>query len=163
MAATYEPIATTTLSTTTFNFSFTGIANTWTDLRLVLVSTSTSGSDIAIRFNSSSTGYSNTAIEGTGTSALSYRDTSVSQIRFARQGDDTTIPTLKTVDIFSYAGSTYKTCLLTANMDKNGDGTVCYTVGLWQNTSAITAITVYRSSGNFNAGTTATLYGIKAA
>ena len=42
----------------------------------------------------------------------------------------------------------------------NGGGTVERSVGLWRNTAAITSITILLDSGNYAAGTTATLYGI---
>lgn len=163
MALTYEPIATTTLSSTTGTITFSSIPATYTDLRLVLIETATSGGgNVTLRFNSSTTGYSSTAVEGTGTSALSFRDTSSQYIRFDRLGSSTTVPSFKSADIFSYTNSTYKSTLLTSNQDTNGSGGVCYTVGLWQNTSTITSLSIL-SFSLFKIGTTATLYGIKAA
>jgi hypothetical protein len=44
--------------------------------------------------------------------------------------------------------------------DKNGSGAVERIAGLWSNTAVITSITAARDSGNYNAGTIATLYGI---
>ena len=66
-------------------------------------------------------------------------------------------------DIFSYAGSTNKTLLITGANDVNGDGSSEKNVGLWRSTSAITSITIHLSSGNFANASTATLYGIQAA
>ena len=61
MPATYEPIATTTLGSAAASITFSSIAGTYTDLRLVMVGT-TSASDWAfVRFNGtdgSSTAYS---------------------------------------------------------------------------------------------------------
>mgnify|MGYP006301342273 FL=1 len=74
-------------------------------------------------------------------------------------GEDHTTPSLVTVDIFSYAGSTYKTCLCTESMDRNGVGTVNRRVGLWRSTSAINTIT-FSQADNWNVGSTFTLYGI---
>jgi hypothetical protein len=68
-----------------------------------------------------------------------------------------------TMDILSYRGSTFKTSLNTATNDKNGSGIVLRNVGLWRSTSAITSITLldtYGGGGQFDVGTTATLYGI---
>jgi hypothetical protein len=67
---------------------------------------------------------------------------------------------LITADLFSYAGSTFKTVLATNSQDYNGSGNVGRTVALWRSTSAISTILLYTNAGNFNAGTTATLYGI---
>jgi hypothetical protein len=66
-----------------------------------------------------------------------------------------------TIDIFSYAGSTFKTCLITRSSDQNGSGEVMREVSLWRNTAAITTILFRLStSGNYATGTTATIYGI---
>ena len=164
--ATFEPIATQTLASAAATITFSSIAASWTDLKLVLVGTfSSAGADVRCRFNSdSATNYSNTTLYGTGTAAGSGKGTSVTQIRlFWISGGSTTIPQLCTADIFSYAGSTNKTVLTTEANDNNGSGTVGNTVQLWRSTSAITQIDLTLSAGNFNSGFTATLYGIKAA
>ena len=62
-----------------------------------------------------------------------------------------------------YAGSTYKTMLTMDSNDLNGSGSVETTVGLWRSTAAINTITLSANADTFAAGTTATLYGIKAA
>ena len=83
-------------------------------------------------------------------------------LSWARQ-IQTSIPMLATLDIFSYAGSTYKTALSQLSNDNNGSGATASTVGLWRSTSAITSINLFMSGTTFQAGTTATLYGIKSA
>lgn len=164
MASTYEPIATTTLSGNG-SISFTSIPATYTDLRLVLTALgSTNGATPYLRFNSdSATNYSSTNIYGDGTSANSNANTSITAIYNTSFGMRTATPFLYTFDIFSYAGSTYKTVLGTYNEDNNGTGYVSRLVGLWRSTSAITTIGLTASTGSFAAGTTATLYGIKSA
>lgn len=169
MAATYEPIATTTLGSASSTIDFNSIAASWTDLRLVLsVPTSaTDGGDFGIRFNSDSgNNYSLTELGGNGTGAVSGRMTSFSSYRvsYNTNGTSTTYPFLITMDLFSYAGSTYKTALSTVSNDRNGGAVVAVsnTVGLWRSTSAVTSINIF-SSYNMNIGTKATLYGIKAA
>lgn len=164
MPATYEPIATTTLGSTNTVISFSSIATSWTDLRIVLVGTGTSG-NIYTRFNSDTgTNYSRTYLYGNGTSAATGRDASQTNIPLTLLTNlNNTTPTFRTMDIFSYAGSTFKTCLTTESADLNGSGSVVRLVGLWRSTSAINAISLTASSGVFNIGTTATLYGIKAA
>ena len=159
MPATYEPIATTTLGSAASSITFSSIPNTYTDLRLV-VRINTSG-NTNLQFNGDTgTNYSVTALEGNGTSASSARRTSDSSM-WGQQSSLNNNGSLWTVDIFAYAGSTNKTCLMTTSADKNGSGTVETTVGLWRSTSAINSI--YFFGGTYNAGTTATLYGIKAA
>jgi hypothetical protein len=164
MPSTYEPIATTTLGTSATTITFSSIPATYTDLRLVFVGTeTTAGANHAnLRFNSDSgSNYSRTFLFGSGTAATSSRQTSVTQIRWSITGLSNTVPSTMSADIFSYAGSTNKTCLLTASQDFNGSGVVGNTVGLWRNTAAITSIDIINADSALAAGTTATLYGIK--
>ena len=162
MATTYEPIATTTLSTTAANITFSSISSAYTDLRVVLTGTATAAMTPRIRFNSdTATNYSYTTIYGDGTSALSARGTSTAFISGTYNISwSSTLPAMLTIDVFSYAGSTNKTCLNTVSADQNGSGSVERIVGLWRSTAAITTLQVYASTSTFAAGTTATLYGI---
>lgn len=157
---TYEPIATTTLSVAAATINFSSISASYTDLRLVLVETGSTAADCNLRFNSLTTTYSGTFLEGTGTATASFSDNSAAQLRWDRLGSSTTVPSIKTADIFSYAGSTYKTVLMTSSADRNGSGDITVAVGVWRNTAAITSVNILRGSGNFSIGTTATLYGI---
>jgi hypothetical protein len=163
MPATYEPIATTTLGSAAATITFSSIASSWTDLRLVLIGTSSAGGSGYCRFNSDSgTNYSITYLRGDGSTASSVRSTNYDRVGFnGDNGISTTIPSMATIDIFSYAGSTNKTCLTTSPQDMNGSGSYEATVALWRNTAAITSITLSLSGGNFASGYTATLYGIK--
>ena len=167
MAATYEPIATTTLGSAQSSITFSSIASSWTDLRLVVIPTVSSAAQaLRIRLNSdTATNYSETYLAGDGAGASTYCSTNTTFMNLdaGTSGNSTTIPTLYTVDLFSYAGSTYKTALVTNNGDRNGSGFVANQVDLWRSTSAVTTILVYVATGNLNTGTTATLYGIKAA
>jgi hypothetical protein len=162
MPATYEPIATTTLGTAAATISFTSISSAYTDVRLVLVGTHATGAaTIRMQVNTDTgSNYSITELSGDGATATSSRSTGSSRINCGNANFNNTLPSLITVDWFSYSGSTYKTCLVTTSQDRNGSGVVYRTVGLWRDTSAITSIQVFPSSGNFAAGTTATLYGI---
>jgi hypothetical protein len=164
MPATYEPIATTTLGSAAASITFSSIASSWTDLRLAWTGTSTINTvSMRLRFNAdSATNYSNTTFLGDGSAAASYRNTNRPQIDLPPTGGvSTTVPTFITVDVFSYAGSTFKTVLATGSDDRNGSGYATRDVGLWRSTSAITELALSVSSGNFAIGTTATLYGIK--
>lgn len=154
-------IATTTLGSAATSINFTGIPNTYTDLRVVLNLKSASGVVVYLRFNSdSANNYSRTYLYGRGTSAASARGTSQPFSAISDDGVGTT-PHLYTLDVFSYAGSTNKTWLSTANEDNNGSGSMAVYVGLWRSTSAITEINFITNSANtFDAGCTATLYGI---
>jgi hypothetical protein len=163
MPATYEPIATTTLGSTATSITFSSIASSWTDLRLVIVGISGTSTNIALRFNSDTgSNYSRIRLIGNGSAASSTIASNDTEIDLNRENLSTTIPSLYTVDIFSYAGSTNKTLLASVNEDRNGSGSVISVVGMWRNASAITTILITTLSGDtFGIGTTATLYGIK--
>ena len=166
MPSTYEPIATTTLGTATASVTFSSIASTYTDLRVVFVGTTTAdGETLYYRFNSDSgSNYSITQLYGTGSSAASRRLTGATQLSttFAYSLSDTT-PQMITFDVFSYANSTtHKTTLGNHAGDNNGVGGVDLTVGLWRSTSAITSIYMFAAGGTtFKSGSTFVLYGIK--
>jgi hypothetical protein len=164
MPATYEPIATNTLGSAANSITFSSIPSTYTDLQIVFsVSGLSTGNDPAIRVNGNTAGYSGTWLRGNGSSAASGRFTGESSIFLAPGvGGLTSNPSLYTIDIFSYTASVNKTFLITSSMDNNGAGSTGRTVGLRTTTSAITSVTlILLPSGNFNIGTTATLYGIK--
>jgi hypothetical protein len=167
--ATYEPIATQTLASTNISITFSSIAATYTDLRVVLNATvNIAAGNIWVNFNGdTASNYSQTVLNGGGSgSGNSARLTSQTKITLADQGNGTssTINQMFTLDIFSYAGSTNKTLLSVDSQDENGSGNVSARVGLWRNTAAITSIALSATTGRlFNIGTTATLYGIKAA
>jgi hypothetical protein len=162
MPITYDNIATQTLSSAVKSITFSSIPATYTDLKVVFVGTIQSSSDyVEITFNGNTSGYSWCRLSGDGASATSSRVTSNTKWvpNFPLAGS-TTIPMLITTDIFSYAGSTFKTGLMETSADTNGSGLTIRSVGLWQNTAAITSIKLEVQTNNFNAGCTATLYGI---
>ena len=165
MASTYEKIQSTTLSTATANITFNSIPATYTDLRISFTTTPnlTTVSNVWIRFNGSTTGYSSARVGGNGQFTQTNSLTSQTKIMIGNGAlSRTTSPSFYGVDIFSYANSTYKTLLSNSNNDNNGSGSVERIVGLWQSTNAITSITLNLEGGaiNLEPGTTATIYGI---
>ena len=161
MPATYEKIASTTLSSSNSTITFSSIPATYTDLRLVIVAKGTAASDVNMVFNSSGSACSWTQFAGSGSAASSGSiTTGVGRAYITLNFNvlSTTIPQMYTVDIFSYTGSTHKTSLITFQEDNNGSGYVGTKVGKWPSTAAITSITL--NGTDFATGTTATLYGI---
>jgi len=160
MPATYEPIATTTLSSASNTIDFTSITSSYTDLRLIFAVSSVNSDNWArLRFNSDTgTNYSQTYITGDGTSASASTTTSFTNLLLGYPSN--VYPGLFIVDILSYAGSTYKSCLISEAQDNNGSGQTRGWAGYWRSTSAITSINIYFSGLTYSAGTTATLYGI---
>ncbi len=156
-------IATTTLGSAATSITFSSIPGTYTDLRMVIVTTgSTGGPGVYLRPNNDGSSlYSFTTINGDGSAVATYKYANFSEGFWLSFNAAPTTPAVYTADIFSYAGSTNKTCLATASVDKNGSGWTERTVCLYRSTSAITQLSFTSlSTATFAAGTTATLYGI---
>lgn len=162
MATTYEPIATTTISGAT-SVTFNSIPATYTDLRLIINAYVSSGSgSLSLTFNNNSSAlYSQTTLYGSGSSAGSQRNTGTNNINVSFAGLSTQ-PHLYTMDIFSYAGSTNKSCLQSGGEDDNGSGYIHRESSLYRSTSAISRIDLSNQSGGSPKAFygTATIYGI---
>ena len=167
MATTYEPIATQTLTGSAASISFTSIPSTYTDLRLVVTAIGSGASSyLALQYNGSATGYSTTSIRGNGSTVTAAYQYSQTRGFILNSSADlpTSYPALSTTDIFSYTSTTnYKTSISIGSDDKNGSGEVGALVNNWASTSAINRIDVIGYNTNLGTGTTATLFGIKAA
>ncbi len=166
MAITYEKIATTTLGSNSASISLGSIPSTYTDLKIVANLIPDGGAIFEVyptlRLNSTTTAYSQTVLQGNGSAAASSRRTNESRIYLTGNSYPLLEPCLVNIDIFSYAGSTFKTCLVSGNVDKNGSGSVAAIVGLWRNTDAITSISIDDGGAavGFKTGTTISIYGI---
>lgn len=170
MPITYESIATTTLSSAATTYTFSSIPATYTDLKLILSLRSTgaySGNTGLFYFNGNNTGsnYNETWLKGNGTAASASR--SMSNPYFSNTLDCPAASStagqysLVIIDILGYRGSTYKTVLSQTSNEKNGSGTTLSAIHLWNNTAAITSVSIGMGAGEQLAiGTTATLYGI---
>jgi hypothetical protein len=159
MATTYEPIATTTLGSSAASYTFSSIPATYTDLVLIVNGSTASNTGTYIRYNSdSASNYSNTGLNGDGTSASSFRATTVGSIA---TGEFRNYNSTMIINVLNYVNSTtYKTNISRAN---TASDYVQAIVGLWRSTATINSIFIGTTSANFNTGTTFTLYGIKAA
>lgn len=162
--ATYTPIATTTLGSATNSITFSSIPSTYTDLVLVFNGSMASAADLLMQFNSdTATNYSDTILQGNGTSATSSRDTSQTSMTLGITGTGKTNIFTSIANIQNYSNTTtYKTVLVRVSEASTLTGAV---VNLWRKTpEAINTIKVYgNGSVNISAGSIATLYGIKAA
>ena len=168
MASTYEKIATNTLGSDTSTVTFSSIPSTYTDIRIVVSSRCTgaqnsSAMDALAYYNTDqSTNYSQTQMYGNGSSAGSNRSTSItySYVGVTSNASGNDWP-MFTFDIMNYSNTTtYKTTLARVN----SPASVTFArVTLWRSTAAITSITLYpEASLSFKAGSTFTIYGIKA-
>ena len=162
MTSTYEKIATNTLGSATNTLSFTSITGSYTDLVLICNTqrTANAGNPIRFRFNSDSgSNYSQTNMYGGGTTANSDRLSNTSYHEIYGLPLSAAFST-QILNIQNYSNATtFKTTLLRGN---NAAQQVIQSVGLWRNTNAITAIEIYVAADNMSAGSTFTLYGIKA-
>jgi len=166
MAITYDKIATTTLSGTASSVTFSSIAASWTDLKLIIVTIVPANNGYYyVQFNGdTAANYSCNFMQGNGTSATSTKFTTANGSDAGRVGGSavTTAPSLLTLDIFSYRNSTHKTYIGNHSSDQNGAGVTYNVVGKWGSTAAITSFSVFGNGGSnsFTTGTSATLYGI---
>lgn len=161
--ATYDSIVTTTLTAATNAIDLTSISGSYTDLRLILVCKNTTGnSNVTMAFNNTGavTTYSQTRIKGDGSAAATNRSTNQSGISLNDNFNISTEWQTFFIDIFNYAGSTFKYCTISSNQDSNGSGQTGVYVGAWGSTSAITSVKLTISANNFAIGTSAALYGI---
>lgn len=162
MTATYDSIATVTLGSATANIDFNSIPASFTDLRVVIVGTAVNAGSVGFRFNNQGgSGYSRTFMFGNGSNPSSGRNTDAGSI--IGPNINSGFPSFITIDIFSYAGSTDKTVLFEGSDDRNGSGTVSRGIGVFRDSTPISSVNIFENNGfNFNAGTTVSLYGIKA-
>jgi len=165
MTATYDCIATTTLSSAAASVTFSSISGSYTDLVVVIQATWTTSSNdmyIYMQLNSDTgSNYSTTILSGNGSSALSTRFSDRTNMNMDYSA---TIvynqPTQRNINIMNYSNTTtYKTAIWRSN--RAGSGTDAM-VGLWRSTAAITTILFDLESGDFASGSTFSLYGIKA-
>ena len=166
MPATYNTIATTTLTGSTATVTFSSIPSTYTDLIIVANVIQAAGNNsIRYRFNNDSgANYSTTYLLGNGSTATSGRDTSMSSAYEITTGS-TTLETLYIIQVMNYSNTTTnKTSISRGN---RASAEVSSTVSLWQSTAAIDRIDIAMGgsfpTNNMAANTTISIYGIKAA
>ena len=173
MAATYEPIQSTTLGSDATSYTFTSIPGTFTDLRIIITgrrnNISTPNSYWYMRVNSDTgSNYSVTRVWASDNEPWSTRDISSTYCMFHTSGlprSDEAFSVF-TVDLMSYANtSVHKTFLgvIAAPVINTNYYVVSRGVGLWRSTSAITSVTLEAGGASWHAGSTFSLYGLKAA
>lgn len=177
IAGDYQSISTVSLSSPASSITFSSIPATYQHLQIRLIAhcTDTSATGYGLyRFNSdSSASYASHVLYGTGSAAgantglgtsttRSYWGTIPSQASasFLSSSYSATV-----IDVLDYANtSKYKTTRILHGEDQNTftTGSIELISGLWQNTAAISTITIGLDAGtNFSTYTHAALYGIK--
>lgn len=131
----------------------------------------TGNSSVYLNFGSGATAYSYHALNGDGASATASGTASTSNAYVGlipNAGTTSNVFGVLIIDIHNYKSTTqYKTIRAFGGFDTNGAGNARLASGLWQSTNAIGVgsgdyIDIY-SSGDFVAGSTFALYGIKGA
>jgi len=159
---TYESIATTTLGSAASSTTFSSIPSTYTDL-VIIFNGQFDGTNrqLSMRMNGDTgSNYTRTAIGGNGTVAESVRNANETEI-FVGYMPTANAQLTSILQIMNYANTTtFKTVLARSN---DAAAYVSASVGMRRNTAAVTSITLNAYGGNFNSGSTFSLYGITAA
>jgi len=165
--ATYKPLQSLTLTADTTTVSFTGIDQGYTDLEIVVSArcSHSSNANFYYRVNGdSSSSYSVTRVQGNGSSAVSNSGGSntVGYIGYTDAADATAgIFGNTKIIINNYASTTYKTLISKGATAGNG-GTGAFFANFYRgSTLPITSISFTPDAGNWVAGSTFSLYGIK--
>jgi hypothetical protein len=145
------------------SLDFTSIPATYTDLVLKISARSTTTSDwVTLKFNSNTTGYSNRHLQGTGSTAGSFNQTTWEFLAINNQSASTS-NTFSSSEVYipNYAGSTNKSYSVDTAGEANATAAFMeLNAQLWSNTAAITSISITSLAGNLAQHTTAYLYGV---
>jgi hypothetical protein len=165
--STYTPIATTTLGSAASSVSFNSFAG-YTDIVIVAFAKATNAADTSLAFQvngDTGSNYSNTRLQGAGSTAVSERSSNQTSGNFSgnsfRIADTTGNFSPIIFNMMNYANTTTnKTFIARGNNASAGLGA---SVTLWRSTSAITSITIFPPAGQIDTGSRFTLYGIASA
>lgn len=164
MTATYDKItAYTVTGSPVSSFNITSIPGTYTDFRVILNSATGAAFDdeVLIRCNNDTAGnYSMTILGQSNNTLQSSRRSSVAQWHIDNNSP-ANVGGMYIMDFMDYSNtSTFKTML---SRSGRAGLSVCASVNLWRDTSAITSLNFRLASNlSYQVGTTITLYGIKA-
>lgn len=162
----FESIATVNGTGSSGTISFTSIPSTYKHLQIRVSGTTGASSVVNVTFNSDTgSNYARHRLTGDGASVGAVG--SATQTAIPMQGSSglapsTSVQTAFVIDILDYANTNkYKTLRSLDAWDNNGSGMVEFLSGLWQNTNAISTITLTTNTGNWTTASSFALYGIK--
>lgn len=161
---TYVALDKVTVGTATPSVTFTGISQAYTDLVVVISAQrgiSGSGGDGSVQLNSDTgSNYSTTLLYTDGNTPYSFRWSNQTAMLGAFSAADSTYG-VSTVHFMNYSNTTtYKTVVSRYGWPGT-NSRVAAGANLWRSTAAITSIT-FAASNNIAAGSTFSLYAIKA-
>lgn len=164
MALQLFKIASTTVESPVTTVTFSSIPSGYTDLKLVISARTDSTAFYGagtVRPNGATTNLSNKALEGTGSIATSYPETSW---RFEPNGGTSTSNTFGNTEIYipNYTSANFKSA--SADMVSENNATNAEAIlkaYLWSNTAAITSLDIVSNpTQSWQANSTFTLYGV---
>ena len=163
----FESIATTTVSSTAADVTFSSIPGTYTHLQIRIMASAVSGNqDGLIQFNGdTATNYSYHFLSGSGAGGGSASGGATQSYMLMSNNfypTGTSTCGVAVINILDYANtSKYKTMRSLAGADLNGSGTINLCSGNWRNTAAITSIKLYPAGSTINTYSSYALYGVK--
>ena len=167
-AGDFESIATVSVcSGGSSTITFSSIPATFAHLQIRATLKQSIGSAAYARFNSDSgNNYAWHDLEGDGSSAAAQATASTAQIFtlfITTANSGASMFGAGIIDILDYANTNkYKTVRTLSGNDRNGSGYVVFGSGLWQNTNAVSTITLTNHGAtNFQQYSQFALYGIK--
>jgi len=169
MPSTYTLISSNVLSSSTYTVTFSAIPSTYTDL-VFRCSTRTNASGVAIDKLAFRTGandviYSTTILEGNGAAASSRRESDNNNMAAGyNTGATATSDTFSSTEIYipNYANTSNKPMsIFTAQENNTTTAYIDVNAALHRVSSAITEVNFFTNSGQFIAGSSFYLYGIK--
>jgi hypothetical protein len=168
MPNTFELIASSTVgSGGASSIDFTSISGSYTDLAVIISmkTTNSSWQGTTLRFNGTSSGYSDKYLQGDGSSVASGSNANGGTgIYIGANPGTTETNAFSNIQIYipNYSSSSNKSVSIDQVSDFNTTLSFAGLIaGLWSNSAAITSISIAGSSGNLAQYSTAYLYGVK--
>jgi len=169
---TFESIQTITVgATSAASVTFSSIPATYTHLQIrsiARIDQSNTDDNVYMRFNADTgANYAGHYLFGNGSSVVAAAAASQNQgvaCRITGANSGASIFGVGICDVLDYTNTNkYKTARVLTGHDQNGSGLVFLMSTLWQNTSAVTSITLFALVGNMTQYSQFALYGIKGA
>jgi hypothetical protein len=149
------------------SITFSSIPSTYTHLQLRVLSKTVGGdyNDLQMNFNGDTgNNYAWHRMYGNGAVGVAQATTSTNYLPLLDTGSTqgSNVFAVNVSDILDYTNTNkYKVTRTLEGADNNGTSYIILSSGLWQNTSAITSITLVGQGGNFVQYSSFALYGIK--
>jgi hypothetical protein len=163
----FSSIATISGNGSTATITFSSIPSTYTHLQVrVMARVAAGGEDLTLQFNGDTgANYSRHRLTGSGTAAAASgtaSTTGITTLGSAGMPSAANTYAVTVIDVLDYANTNkYKTARMLSGQDSNGSGGIDFTSGVWQNTAAVTSLTIYANASNFPTAASFALYGIK--